>query len=110
MTYHGEASWKSFLVKFTRLVRSQQKTEDEQHNHFCLSPNRVASGYYTLLMETSPNLRLRHFGKFEKRFVFPFAYCSSTEFPVSYPAQGRDFETVGGLFILVGSTGIPNLS
>jgi hypothetical protein len=58
LTYDGDATWKSFLVKFTRLARSQHWTNDKQHDHFCLSLDGVASDDYTLLMETSPNLRL----------------------------------------------------
>jgi hypothetical protein len=53
MTYNGEETWKPFLVKFTRLARSQQWTDDEQHDHFCLSLDGVASDYYTWLVKTS---------------------------------------------------------
>jgi hypothetical protein len=68
MTYDGEATWKSFLVKFTRLACSQQWADDKQHNNFCLSLDGVASNYYTLLIDASPNLGLKDiFGKFEKR-------------------------------------------
>jgi hypothetical protein len=71
MTYDGEATWKSFLVKFTRLVRSQQWTDNEQHDHFCLSLDVFASDYHTPLRETSPNLSLKDiFGKFEMRFGY----------------------------------------
>jgi hypothetical protein len=59
MTYDSETTWKSFLVKFTRLARSQQWTNDEQHGHFYLSLDGVASDYYTLLTETSLSLGLK---------------------------------------------------
>jgi hypothetical protein len=69
MTCDGEATWKSFLVKITRLAGSQQWADDEQHDHFSLSPDGVASDYYTLLIGTLLNFGLKDiFGKFEKRF------------------------------------------
>jgi hypothetical protein len=71
MTYDGEATWMSFLVKFTSLARRQQWTDDEQHDHFCLSLDVFASDYHTPLRETSPNLSLKDiYGKFEKRFGY----------------------------------------
>jgi hypothetical protein len=62
-------SWKSFMMKFTRLARNQQWTEDEQHDHFCFSVEGAASEYYTFLLETSPDLSLNDIlARFEKRF------------------------------------------
>jgi hypothetical protein len=56
-------------MKFTRLARSQQWTEDEQHDHFCFSLEGADSEYYTLLLETSPDLSLDDIlARFEKRF------------------------------------------
>jgi hypothetical protein len=69
MHYDGKVSWESFMMKFTRLARSQQWTEDEQHDQFCFSLEGAASEYYTLLLETSPDLRPNDIlARFEKRF------------------------------------------
>jgi hypothetical protein len=58
----SDAIIKDMTVKFLKLSGSQQWTDDEQRDHFCLSFDGVANDHYTLLMETSPNLGLkRHF-------------------------------------------------
>jgi hypothetical protein len=58
MRYDSKVSWKSFMMKFTRLARSQQWTEDEQDDRFCFSSEGSSSEYYTLLLVTSPDLSL----------------------------------------------------
>ena len=69
LCYHGKSSWKAFLHKFMRLARSEQWTEVEQHEQFCFALERMASEYYTLLLETDPGVRLGAIlKKFEKRF------------------------------------------
>jgi hypothetical protein len=50
MTFDGEATWKSFLVKFTRLARSQQWTDDEQYDHILLLTVRA----FTTLADVHP--------------------------------------------------------
>ncbi|XP_062615272.1 uncharacterized protein LOC134277010 [Saccostrea cucullata] len=69
LRYDGKTSWKAFLHKFVRLSRSQLWTEEEQHDQFCFSLEGAASEYYTLLLETSSQLRLGEIlQRFEKRF------------------------------------------
>lgn len=67
--FDGRSSWKAFLLKFVRLSRSQRWTETEQHDQFCFFLEGTASEYYTLLLETSPDLCFADIlRKFDKRF------------------------------------------
>lgn len=67
--FDGRSSWKAFLHKFVRLSRSQRWTETEQHDQFCFFLEGTASEYYTLLLETSPDLRFSDIlRKFDERF------------------------------------------
>lgn len=67
--FDGRSSWKAFLHKFVRLSGSQQWTETEQHDQCCLFLEGTASEYYTLLLETSPDVRFADIlRKFDKCF------------------------------------------
>uniref|UniRef100_K1PRR6 Retrotransposon gag domain-containing protein n=1 Tax=Magallana gigas TaxID=29159 RepID=K1PRR6_MAGGI len=67
--FDGRTSWKPFLHKFVRLSRSQRWAETEYHDQFCFFLEETASEYYTLLLETSPDLRFADIlRKFDKRF------------------------------------------
>lgn len=67
--FDGRSSWKPFLHKFVRLSRSQRWTETEQHDQFCFFLEGTTSEYYTLLLETSPDLRFADILRnFDKRF------------------------------------------
>uniref|UniRef100_K1Q2B9 Uncharacterized protein n=1 Tax=Magallana gigas TaxID=29159 RepID=K1Q2B9_MAGGI len=66
--FDWRSSWKPFLHMFVRLSRSQRWTETEQHDQFCFFLEGTASEYYTLLLETSPDLRFADIlRKFDKR-------------------------------------------
>jgi hypothetical protein len=67
MAYDGEATWKSFLVKFTRLARSLQWTDDEQRDHFCLSLDGVANDYYEMTKITISNQSHKSYKKSNQR-------------------------------------------
>ena len=57
------------MKKISRLARSEQWTEVEQHDQFCFALEGMARKYYTLLLEADPGVRLGAIlKKFEKRF------------------------------------------
>jgi hypothetical protein len=57
------------MMNFTRVARSQQWTEGGQHDNFCFSLEGATNEYYTLLLDTSPDLSLNDIlARFEKRF------------------------------------------
>ena len=64
-----KSSWKAFLHKFVRLAHSEQWTEVEQYDQFCLALEGTASEYYIIQLLTDPGARLGAIlKKFEKGF------------------------------------------